>query len=73
MNRLDVLRELASICRKDPWAALWALGFLAQGTDEEVLEECLAGAREAYESARPRRADHLEAYRERWGRLPDEP
>lgn len=72
MNKNDLLRELAGVCRRSPGAALWALGFLAVDQELEVLEECLSGAREAAETWRQPRAGHLEAYRERWGRLPDE-
>lgn len=72
VDRNDVLRELAGICRQSEGAALWALGFLAQGAEPQVLRECLEGAREARQTWPGRRAGHLEAYRERWGRLPDE-
>lgn len=72
MDKNDLLRELAAISRRSEGAALWALGFLATGQELEVLQECLDGAREAAETWPGRRAGHLEAYRERWGRLPDE-
>jgi hypothetical protein len=72
MNKNDLLYELAGICRRSPGAALWALGFLATGQELEVLSECVEGAREAASAWPTPRADHLEAYRERWGRLPDE-
>lgn len=72
MDKNDTLRELAGICRRSSGAALWVLGYLAQGSSPEVLREALKGAREAAYVWREPRADHLEAYRERWGRLPDE-
>lgn len=72
MNKNDSLRELAMICRRSEGAALWALGWLCQTVSAEELEECLQGAREAAQVWPGRRAGHLEAYRERYGRLPDE-
>lgn len=72
MAKYDDLKELAAIARQSEGAALWALGFLTSGLEPEVLRECLKGAREAAEVWPGRRAGHLEAYRERWGRLPDE-
>lgn len=72
MDKNDALRELAAIARRSEGAALWALGWMAQGLSAEQLQECLEGAREAASTWPGRRAGHLEAYRERWGRLPDE-
>lgn len=70
MQRNDVLRELASRARHDPWVALFALGYLACETSTEVLSDLLEACQE--KAAGDGRGDHLEAYRERWGRLPDE-
>lgn len=72
MNKNDALRELAGVCRRSPGAALWCLGFLAQGQSLEVLREALEGAREAADVYGGATLAHLEAYRERWGRLPEE-
>lgn len=72
MNRNDVTRALAAEVRRSPEAALWTIGYLAQGAELQVLEEALEGAREAARAWPRPRAGHLEAYRERWGRLPDE-
>jgi hypothetical protein len=70
-NRDEIMRSLAMVCRQSPAATLWTLGYLAQGTSTEVLSEALEGAQEAREVWGG--SDHLVAYAERWGRVPDQP
>lgn len=71
MNRNDVMQELAMLCRRNTAAALWCVGYLAQGTSTEVLQEALEGTQEADKAWG--HSDHMQAYEERWGRLPDRP
>ena len=63
-----LLVEIASHIRTSHQAALWAVGYLAEGSPEHVLRDVLAGLQEL------RRVQygpsHYEAYRERWGRYP---
>lgn len=67
-SKNEVLQELAYVVRSSSGAALWVCGYLAQPLTVSELQEALEGAREAAEVWGP--TSHLEAYRERWGRLP---
>jgi len=71
VTRNDKLRRLASLCRSDPTAALFVIGWYCAAASEEALDDLLAAVEELREyTGAP---THLEAYRERWGRLPGEP
>lgn len=66
--REDVLRELAIICRRDLYAALWTIAYLATDASQEALEGALEGAREWAGAGLPE--NHLRLYQERWGVVP---
>lgn len=70
MDRSNLMRQLASICRQSPEAALWCLGYLCQTLESDVLEDCVEGAQEVARAWRGPTGDHLRAYEERWGRRP---
>jgi len=71
MTREETMQSLAAVCRHSNGAALWTLGYLACGVTTEVLQEALEGAQEA--ALVWGGSDHLVAYAERWGRVPDVP
>jgi len=71
VNRNDIVQELASHCRQSHIAALWVVAYLTHDLDPYVLQEALEGAKEVRAAWAEERGDHLKAYRERWGRLPD--
>lgn len=73
MNRTDIVRSLAYICRTNHGAALWTIAFLTTGVDEATLLEALQGAEEMNLHWHEVHAGHhLEAYRERWGQYPQQ-
>jgi hypothetical protein len=69
MNRTDVLRRIAAVSRRDWTCGLFALGYLSHDASTETLEALLTALEERQEL--PDSPDHLAAYRERWGRVPD--
>lgn len=69
MNRTDVLREISSHVRRSHGSALFAVGWLALDLHQAALEDLLRALEEL--EAVPSGDDHLAAYRERFGRLPD--
>jgi len=68
MNRTDVLRRISSLIRQDHSAAMWALGYISLDLSTDVLEDLLKGLEEFSGPSPSTRA--LDAYKERWGRLP---
>jgi hypothetical protein len=71
VTRNDKLRRLASLCRTEQTAALFVVGWFCAAASEEALDDLLAAVEELREVTGP--TGHLEAYRERWGRVPGEP
>jgi hypothetical protein len=69
MDRSNTLSRIAALCRANPAACLWAVAYLCLDLATEDLEGLLSGL-EAHREATDR-VGHLEAYRERWGRVPD--
>lgn len=69
MTRSEVLGEISAIVRNEWWGAVFAVGYLGADASTEVLEALLAALRE--HPGPIDRPGHLEAYRERWGRVPD--
>lgn len=67
-TRNDKLRELASKCRRSHTAALIVVGHYAATASEPELVALLGAVDDAVAAWTPEA--HLEAYRERWGRLP---
>jgi hypothetical protein len=69
MTRNDTLKAIAASVRHDGWSAIFAVGYLAADASTEVLEALLAALQERPGPVAP--TAHLEAYAERWGRLPE--
>jgi len=67
-TRNDKLRALASKCRASHAAALVVVGHYAAAASDSELDALLGAVDDVVEAWTP--ASHLEAYRERWGRLP---
>lgn len=71
MTRTDTLARISALVRRDHGAALWALAWLALDLPTEDLRKLLEGLEEyEREWGHP---THLQAYRERFGRVPDLP
>lgn len=71
MTRNDTLLALARECRGSHQAALLIVGWWAAAAPDEDLEACLRLVREARGVLVV--GNHLAAYAERWGRLPQPP
>jgi hypothetical protein len=71
MHRNDMLRTLANRCRMDATASLFVVGWFAAVAPDEDLERLLAAVEELSWGSTGQ--GHLEAYRERYGRLPKLP
>lgn len=69
MNRTDTHRRISALVRQSHGTSLYAVGYLTQDASSELLSELLAGLEEY--AAPTDRPDHLAAYSERYGRLPD--
>jgi hypothetical protein len=69
MDREAVIRELAACCRRDTWVCIWVVSYLTGSASPEALRDALRGAQEIL--ATSRQPGHYEAYRERWGQIPD--
>jgi len=64
VDRNDTLRAISSLVRRDQWAAVFTVGYLAADASTETLSALLTALREA--PGPTDRPDHLAAYGERW-------
>lgn len=71
MNRSDTLAAISAQVRRDPAAALWAVGYMLVEADTKVLEDLLEGLVELRQQQLGR--GHFAAFYERWGGLPGGP
>jgi len=67
----EVLTQIAMLCRTNHHATLFAVGWLTAGLPQEDLDALLA-LLQGLDGVQTG-ANHYEAYRERWGRIPDHP
>lgn len=71
MHRNDNLYALARLVRTNQSTALFVIGWFAAAASDEDISRALEAAQEVSKHTLP--DGHYEAYRERWGRVPDSP
>jgi hypothetical protein len=69
MDRSNTLSKISALCRQDHWRAMFAIAWVTQQLQLDDLQGLLEALEE--HAATLDKPGHYEAYRERWGRVPD--